>query len=122
MTTGEAPIRPGSAAAERSRVVAIAVAAVGLVGMFLSLLGWTGVAKGVDRVAGLPAWLIFVVGAVVVVGAAIFDLVAGSRSDVYVVAPGERLTTTQFVLNKLAPWIIVALTVVGMLVIWLRHH
>lgn len=122
MSAGEAPIQPGSAAAERSRVVAIAVAVVGLIGMFVALLGWTGVAKDVDHVAGLPAWLIFAVGAVVVVGAAVFDLVAGARSDVYVVAPGQQLTTTQFVLNKLAPWIVVVLTVVGMVIIWLRHH
>lgn len=122
MSAGEAPIQPGSAAAERSRVIAIGVAVVGLIGMFVALLGWTGIAKDVDRVAGLPVWLIFVLGAVIVVGAAVFDLLAGTRSDVYVVPSGQLLTTTQFVLNKLAPWIVVALTVVGMVVIWLRHH
>lgn len=118
----DTPITPGSAAAERSRLIAIAVAVVGLLGMFLALLGWTGVAQGADRAAGLPPWSVFVVGAVVVVGAAVFDLAAGSRSDVYVVAPGRQLTTTQFVLNKLAPWIIVALTIVGMVIIWLRQR
>lgn len=122
MSAGEAPIQPGSAAAERSRVIAIGVAVVGLIGMFVALLGWTGIAKDVDRVAGLPVWLIFVLGAVIVVGAAVFDLLAGTRSDVYVVPSGQPLTTAQFVLNKLAPWIVVALTVVGMVVIWLRHH
>lgn len=118
----DAPITPGSAAAERSRLIAISVAVVGLIGMFLALLGWTGVAKDIDRTAGLPPSLLFAIGAVVVVGAAVFDLAAGSRSDVYIVAPGQQLTTTQFVLNKLAPWIIVALTIVGMIIIWLRHH
>lgn len=122
MSTDQMPVTPGSAAAERSRLVAVTVAVVGLVGMFVALLGWTGVAKDVDSTVGLPPWVIFAVGAVIVVGAAIFDLAAGARSDVYVVAPGEKLTTMQFVLNKLAPWIIVALTVVGMVIIWLRQH
>ncbi|GGB15889.1 hypothetical protein GCM10011492_02000 [Flexivirga endophytica] len=122
MSTQQVPVAPGSEAAERSRLVAITVAVVGLVGMFVALLGWTGVAKDVDSTIGLPPWLIFVVGAVVVVGAAVFDLAAGARSDVYVVAPDQQLTTMQFILNKLAPWIIVALTVVGMIAIWLRHH
>ena len=118
----DTPITPGSAAAERSRLTAVAVAVVGLLGMFLTLLGWTAVARDADNAAGLPPWLVFAVGAVVVLGAAVFDLAAGARSDVYAVAPGQQLTTTQFVLNKLAPWIIVALTVVGMVIIWLRHH
>ncbi|WP_460599179.1 hypothetical protein [Flexivirga lutea] len=122
MSTDHVPVAPGSAAAERSRLVAIAVAVVGLVGMFVALLGWTGIAQGVDSTAGAPPWVIFVIGAVIVIGAAVFDLAAGSRSDVYVVAPGQQLTALQFVLNKLAPWIIVALTVVGMIAIWLRHH
>lgn len=122
MTTDQVPMAPGDEAAERSRLVAITVALLGLVGMFIALLGWTGIAKASDSTVGAPPWLVFVVGAVIVVGAAVFDLVAGTRSDVYTVAPGERLTTTQFVLNKLAPWIIVALTVVGMIGIWLRHH
>lgn len=121
MTTDHVPV-PGSEAAERSRLVAITVALIGLVGMFVALLGWTGMAKDVDSTVGAPPWLVFVIGAVITVGAAVFDLAAGSRSDVYVVAPGQQLTTAQFVLNKLAPWIIVALTIVGMIVIWLRHH
>ncbi|HWC23780.1 MAG TPA: hypothetical protein VG502_15910 [Flexivirga sp.] len=121
MTTDHVPV-PGSEAAERSRLVAITVALIGLVGMFVALLGWTGMAKDVDSTVGAPPWLVFVIGAVITVGAAVFDLAAGSRSDVYVVAPGQQLMTAQFVLNKLAPWIIVALTIVGMIVIWLRHH
>ncbi|WP_446664462.1 hypothetical protein [Flexivirga sp. B27] len=122
MSTDQIPVSPGSAAADRSRLVAITVAVVGLVGMFVALLGWTGIAKEVDSTAGVPPWLIFVVGAVIVVGAAVFDLAAGTRSDVFVVAPGQRLSTLQFVLNKLAPWIIVALTVVGMIIIWIRQR
>lgn len=122
MTTNQVPMAPGSEAAERSRLVAITVAVIGLIGMFIALLGWTGIAKGADSTAGAPSWLVFVVGAVIVIGAAFFDLAAGTRSDVYTVPPGERLTTGQFVLNKLAPWIIVALTLVGMIGIWLRHH
>ncbi|MFC6705873.1 hypothetical protein [Flexivirga alba] len=122
MTTDQVPVAPGSEAAERSRLVAITVAVVGLVGMFIALLGWTGMAKSADSAVGAPPWLVFVIGAVITVGAAVFDLAAGSRSDVYAVAPGERLTTIRFVLNKLAPWIIVALTAVGMIVIWVRHH
>jgi hypothetical protein len=113
---------PGSEAAERSRVVAITVALVGLLGMFIALLGWTGIAKEADSTVGVSPWLVFVIGAIIAVGAAVFDLAAGARSDVYVVAPGERLTTAQFVLNKLAPWIIVALTIVGMIVIWLQQR
>lgn len=122
MSTDQLPVSPGSAAAERSRIVAITVAVVGLVGMFVALLGWTGMVRDVDSTIGLPPWLIFVVGAVVTVAAAVFDLAAGARSDVFAVAPGQRLGTGQFVLNKLAPWIIVALTAIGMLIIWLRHH
>lgn len=122
MSTEHAPIAPGSDAAERSRVIAITVAVVGLIGMFVALLGWTGMAKGSDSTVGIPPWSVFVIGAVITLGAAIFDLGAGSRSDVYVVPDGEQLTTTQFVLNKLAPWIIVALTVIGMIAIWLRQH
>lgn len=122
MSTDQIPVSPGSAAADRSRLVAITVAVVGLVGMFVALLGWTGIAKEVDSTVGVPPWLVFVVGAVIVVGAAVFDLVAGTRSDVFVVAPGQRLSTLQFVLNKLAPWIIVALTVVGMIIIWIRQR
>lgn len=122
MSTDDTSIAPGSAAAERSRIVAIAVAVVGLVGMFVALLGWTGIARDVDRTAGVAPWLVFVMGAVIALGAAVFDLAAGARSDVYVVVRGQQLTPAQFVLNKLAPWIIVALTVVGMIVIWLRQH
>lgn len=122
MSTDQVPVRPGSPAAERSRLVAVAVAVAGLLGMFVALLGWTGIAQDVDSTAGAPPWVIFVVGAVIVLGAAVFDLAAGTRSDVYVVEPGHQLTTLQFVLNKLAPWIIVALTVIGMIAIWLRHH
>lgn len=112
----------GSEAAARSRLVAITVAVVGLIGMFIALLGWTGFAKSADSTVGASPWLVFIIGAVIAVGAAIFDLAAGSRSDIYAVAPGQRLTTTQFVLNMLAPWIIVALTIIGMIVIWLRYR
>lgn len=122
MTIDDAPVAPGSAAAERSRVIAVTVAVVGLLGMFVALLGWTGMMRDVGDTVGLPPWLIFVVGAVIAVGAAVFDLAAGTRSDVYTVPAGQRLTATQFVLNKLAPWIVVALTGVGMLIIWLQHR
>lgn len=122
MTIDDASVAPGSSAAERSRVIALTVAVVGLIGMFVALLGWTGMMRAVDHTLGMPPWLIFVVGAVIAVGAAVFDLAAGTRSDVYAVADGQRLTATQFVLNKLAPWIIVALTGVGMLIIWLQHR
>lgn len=111
-----------SPAAGHSRLVATAVAVVGLIGMFIALLGWTGVAREVDRTAGFPPWLVCALGAVIVVGAAVFDLVAGTGSDVYVVPPGRQPTTMQFVLNKLAPWIVVALTVVGIIAIWVRYH
>lgn len=122
MSTEQAPLLPGSSAAERSRVIAIVVAVVGLVGMFLALLGWTGLMRDTDAVAGLGPWVLFVLGAVITVGAAVFDLAAGQRSDVYVVPEGQRLTAVQFVLNRLAPWIVVLLTLVGMLIIWLRYR
>ncbi|WP_265444832.1 hypothetical protein [Flexivirga meconopsidis] len=121
MSTQE-PVLPGSDAADRSRVIAIVVALIGLVGMFVALLGWTGMMRDVDKTIGIPPWVIFVVGAVITVGAALFDLAAGSRSDVFAVAPGQQLTALQFTLNKLAPWIIVLLTLVGMLIIWLRYR
>jgi hypothetical protein len=90
--------------------------------MFIALLGWTGIAKDVDHTVGVAPWLIFAMGAVITVGAAVFDLAAGSRADVYVVPVDQQLTTMQFAFNKLAPWIIVGLTVIGMVAIWLRQH
>ena len=106
----------------RSRRTAIAVALLGLLGMFLTLMGWTGIQRDADTALGMNLWLPFVVGAVLTLGAALFDLAMGARSDVYAIASGQRAKGYQTFVNKFAPWVIVLLTLLGMLFIWLRDH
>ena len=59
---------------------------------------------------------------VLTLGAALFDLAMGARSDVYAIASGQRAKGYQTFVNKFAPWVIVLLTLLGMLFIWLRDH
>lgn len=111
-----------------SRRMAITLLVVGLVGMFLSLWGWAAVVLTnsqwwTDRtVLGLSGWVPFVVGLVLVVGAAIADVLLGRRADVSQVAAGAQATTLQTLLNRLAPWILVVLTAIGVLLVWLRYR
>lgn len=112
---------PPSKASQRSKQLAIGLAVLGLIGMFLALWGWTGIQKDA-HVLGMSGWIPFVIGAVLALGAASADLALGARSDVYAFGPGERPTAWQLFVNKLAPWCIVLLTLIGMLVIWLRYR
>lgn len=102
----------------RSRTNAIVLAVVGLVGMFFALLGWTGIARDVGKVWGANPTIWFVIGLLVTVAAAIADTVLGRRADFTQGSTGAGST----VLNRLLPWIIVALTLVGMIILWVRHH
>lgn len=104
----------------RSRELAIGLAVAGLIGMFLALWGWTGIQRDA-HVLGLPGWIPFIIGLLLAVGAAATDLAMGARSDVYAFAPGERPTPWQTFANKFAPWLIVLLTLIGVLLIWLKY-
>lgn len=112
-------------AAERraSQGRAIALAVAGLVGMFLALWGFTGLIRDVDKIAGMPPLLPMIVGIVVVLAAAIADLLLGRAADIYGVEVGRAGDhgALAVVANRLAPWIIVALTAIGMLLISIRH-
>lgn len=114
----------GSIDGKVSRIRAILLAVAGLVGMFLALWGFTGLARDVDKVAGMPPWIPLVVGLLIVVAAAIGDTVLGHHADIFQTPAGEREApgALAFVLNRLAPWIIVALTGIGMLLIWIKEH
>lgn len=114
--------------ARSSRVAAIALLVAGLVGIFLALWGWAGVVLSSAQwwthrtVLGMSPWVAFVVGVVLVLGAAILDVVLGRRADVSQVAAGTEATPLQTLLNRLAPWILVVLTAIGVLLVWLRYR
>lgn len=115
-------ILPDTKAAAQSRVRAIVLALLGLVGMFLTLWGWTGMVQDTDKLIGLSPTLIFIVGALLCLGAAIADAVLGAKADVITGAPGQKPSGMALLLNKLGPWIIVLLTLIGMLIIHLRNQ
>lgn len=104
-------------AAGQARTNAILLAVAGLVGMFFALLGWTGMVRDVAKVWGANPTIWFALGLIIAVAAAIGDTVLGSRADFTQNRGGAGHT----VMNRLLPWIIVALTLVGMLVLQLRH-
>lgn len=112
---------PVSEPAERSRELAIGLAVTGLIGMFLALWGWTGIQKGTHAL-GMSGWVLFIIGAVLALGAASADLALGQRSDVYAYTPGVEPTGRQVFVNKFAPWVIVLLTLIGMLIIWMKYN
>lgn len=114
-------ILPDTAAAEQSRIRAYVLVGVGLLGMFLALWGWTGMQQDTSKLIGLSPTLIFVVGALLCVGAAVTDAALGAKADIMTTTPGTSSGPMALLLNKLAPWIIVALTLVGMLIIYLRN-
>ncbi|MDE9366364.1 hypothetical protein PZ938_12200 [Luteipulveratus sp. YIM 133132] len=114
----------GSVDQRVSRIRAILLAVAGLIGLFLALWGFTGmVREGVDTIAGMPPVLPFVVGLVIVVAAAVADTVLGRHADIFATPAGqtEAPGMLALVLNRLAPWIIVALTLIGMLLIWIKE-
>ncbi|KNX36654.1 hypothetical protein VV01_05020 [Luteipulveratus halotolerans] len=114
----------GSVDGRVSRIRAILLAVAGLIGLFLTLWGFTGMVRdGVDKIAGMPPVLPFVVGLVLVVGSAIADTLLGRHADVFQTPAGETEApgALALVLNRLAPWIIVALTLIGMLLIWIKE-
>lgn len=117
----ESVILPGTKAAAESRVRAIALAVVGLVGMFLTLWGWAEMRQDTDKVLGMAPVIPFVVGLLLVIGAAVADAVLGSKADVIASAPGTGQKGMALVLNKLAPWIIVLLTGIGMVLLYFRN-
>lgn len=115
----ESVILPDTKAASRSRTKAIALALLGLLGMFLTLWGWAAMQKDTDKLIGMSPVVIFVIGALLCLGAAIADALLGAKADVVHGAPQKG---SALLLNKLGPWIIVALTLVGMLLIWVRNN
>lgn len=116
-------VEEDEAARRASQGRAIALAVAGLVGMFLALWGFTGLVREVDKVAGMPPLLPLILGIVVVLAAAVADLLLGRAADVYGVEVGRSRAEGPLALvaNRLAPWIIVALTAIGMVLIQLRH-
>ncbi|MFC6713258.1 hypothetical protein [Branchiibius cervicis] len=122
----EQPLSTG--AAKDSRVIALALLVAGLLGTFLTLWGWTGVRKNAVTwwehytTAGMSPWILFGVGLALVVLAAIADAILGRRSDVFQVADGAEPTPTQTLANRLAPWLLVLITALGILLIWLRYR
>lgn len=115
-------ILPDTKDAAASRIRAIALAVLGLLGMFLTLWGWAGMQKDVDTLLGMSPVIPFVVGLVLVLGAAIADAVLGAKADVVTSTPGTSQKGSALLLNKLGPWIIVLLTAIGMLALWIRNN
>lgn len=122
----EQPLSTG--AAKDSRAIALALLVAGLLGTFLTLWGWTGIRKNAVTwwdhytTAGMSPWVPFGVGLALVLLAAIADAILGRRSDVFQVAEGAQPTTFQTLANRLAPWLLVLITAVGILLIWLRYR
>ena len=106
---------PREAGQARTRAIVLALA--GLVGMFFALLGWTGMVRDVDKVWGANPTIWFVVGLVIAIAAAIVDTLLGRKADF---TQGETGAASTLV-NRLLPWIIVALTLIGLLVVKLTH-
>ena len=69
----ESVILPNTKAAAQSRVRAIALAVIGLIGMFLALWGWAEMRQDTDEVLGMAPAIPFAVGLLLVLGAAIAD-------------------------------------------------
>lgn len=115
-------------AANDSRLTAVALLVAGLLGTFLTLWGWTGIRKNAVTwwdnftTAGLSPWVPFGVGLALVVLSALADAILGRRSDVFQVTEGTQPTPVQTLANRLAPWILVLITALGILLIWLRYR
>lgn len=109
------PLTAREAGQARTRAIVLALA--GLVGMFFALLGWTGMVRDVDKVWGANPTIWFVVGLVIAIAAAIVDALLGRKADF---TQGETGAASTLV-NRLLPWIIVALTLIGLLVVKLTH-
>lgn len=118
----ESVILPNTKAAAESRIRAIALAVVGLIGMFLTLWGWAEMLQDTEKVLGMSPVIPFVVGLLLVIGAAVADALLGAKADVITSAPGAAQKGMALVLNKLAPWIIVLLTGIGMIALFLRNR
>ena len=95
----------------------LVLAIAGLVGMFFALLGWTGMVTDATKVWGANPTIWFVLGLIIAVAAAVGDTVLGRHADF----TQGRADAGSTLLNRLLPWIIVALTLVGMLVVKLTH-
>lgn len=104
---------PSNAAASRSRALATGLAVAGLGGMFLALLGWSAHVHERHLVwYGRPmVWV--AIGIMVTVAAAAADAALGADADF---TQGSRGAGSKM-MNRFLPWIIVALTFVGMFAI-----
>lgn len=109
------PMTAREAGLSRTRALLLAIA--GLVGMFFALLGWTGMVRDLAKVWGASPTIWFVLGLIIAVAAAIGDTVLGRNADF----TQGRTNAGSTVLNRLLPWIIVALTLIAMLIIKLKH-
>lgn len=109
------------AATRSSQRRAIALALLGLLGMFLALWGMTGVAKDAETVLAVPPIVPLVVGLLLAIGAALVDSLLGAKADV-VHGREHAGGAKALLLNRLGPWIVVALTLVGMLLTWLKYR
>lgn len=108
--------------ASQSRAVLLAV--FGLLGMFLTLWGFTAIAREVDTVIGLSPYIPLVLGIVIVLAAALADTALGRRADFIQAELGRSRAegAGATLVNRLAPWLIVLLTAVGMALIWIRYR
>ena len=109
------PMTAREAGLSRTRALLLAIA--GLVGMFFALLGWTGMVTDATKVWGANPTIWFVLGLIIAVAAAVGDTVLGRHADF----TQGRADAGSTLLNRLLPWIIVALTLLGMLVVKLTH-
>lgn len=107
-----------------SQTRGVLLALLGLLGMALALWGFTAVARRVDEVIGMSPVVPLVLGLLLVVGSAIADSLLGQRADIVLARMGAAQPSgaKAFVLNRLGPWLVVLLTLVGMLLIWLRDR
>ena len=108
---------PNSAAqAAKSRTLAIALAVAGLVGMFFALLGWSAHVHERHLVwFGLPlVWT--TIGLLISVAAAAADSALGADADFTQNSRGAGAKLA----NRFLPWIIVALTLLGMVLMSLK--
>lgn len=99
----------------RSRALASGLALAGLVGMFFALLGWTGHVHEYYKVWSVLPMVWVAMGLLLSIAAAAADAALGSDADfTQGNGAGARLV------NRFLPWIIVALTFVGMAAISLK--
>lgn len=101
----------------KSRTRALILAVTGLVGMFLALVGATGLAQDAGVWGAKPAiWL--TLGLIIAVASAVADAALGARADFTTGAAAK--TRGAVIMNRFLPWIIVVLTLIGIAIILVR--